>query len=908
MILKEPTGRGSLGALAAVLLFAAAASSGEALTAFSTGGHTVYHLQCGKMQPGGETAIVAAAFDGAVLCYTASGELIWKNGDSSAFPFDLEVADLDGDGRDETLVAAAGGALYVLDHAGKLLWRFQREPPLLQVCVCRGSDRTPVILTGGIEKKLYALSADGRILQSTESPYVVRHVRAGNLLGDGKEYAAVVTAKNDTSRFFLQLFDPDGLKPVWEKPIGLETVNSTEGTKYHVPWAGYKVSPVDMLILDVDRDGKEEAILSDHFEQKGAFGVYNDQGRKILTSSTRGIKGKAYRMNLLSRVRLLGSNEDRILGLFGNQIVIYDLDGKVEKILDSSYALTSSAFEPESRTLYLGSSVSGGDGIYALRLDDPGWEKAYRDLRPVGKLARIEKNLETLAQQVERFQRPDYQRPPPETLVVTGRSSDEIRAEFLDGYHYENVKFAQFNLFTEDYDRDILQGIWKTTRETRHKYNFTAEEIIAFAAQREAAGEPFALWAGHGNDPFYMRLSTIEGILNAAPTMAKALVFPEMERTDKEMEYAVRAHIIPIAELCRRHGTAKIVLRNKNIFWSGSCYLGLWRDLLLGGEYKDVFIPSMEETNDRTQAISLSGRMGLWLTGAFDRISARAVTDNANFSRFWEWGAQQKQSHLLRSMALRASLGADMFLVNIYQGDQRDMIPFYRMIEKGAIAIPRREELLSVADVALGMKSPSPYFLEHGKNGHQINGYQPGGGRAVFDRMDCYWGAAPTTDSDFSNYAMGSRRRMLNFLPTNPYGLIASIPADTNLDASAHFRSMMITDGELFYDEDGKPVSASDYKPVAEEKLRDSAARLPIVVREDVAWTVVRLDPKHVRVTLIDSGYTDPDDRHAEIVLQHLNAKECRDVLANERLPVDHRSVKLTVPAGILRIVDIAHD
>ena len=59
----------------------------------------------------------------------------------------------------------------------------------------------------------------------------------------------------------------------------------------------------------------------------------------------------------------------------------------------------------------------------------------------------------------------------------------------------------------------------------------------------------------------------------------------------------------------------------------------------------------------------------------------------------------------------------------------------------------------------------------------------------VFDRMDCYWGGAPTEPTDFSNYAMGSRSRMLNFLPTNPYGLIASVPANTELSEHHRFRA-----------------------------------------------------------------------------------------------------------------------
>ena len=884
-----------------------AASHAEVLQSFSTNGHTVYHLRCGQVESSGDSVVMAAALDGTTLCYTHGGNLLWKNDTNHSLPLDLAVADLNGDGRDETLVASADGSLYAFGHSGELKWQFRREPPLIQVCPVTNKDQGTVILTGGIEKKLYALSVDGEVLHTVEFPYPVRHIRSGNFLGDGKNYAAVVTAKNDRSRYFLQLFDPVSLKPIWEKPVGLATTNPTEGTKFFVPWAGYRVAVFSLLTIDINDDGSDEILLTDHFEKKGIFYAYNGRGEKILTSSSKRIRGRAYRMNLLTRVTMPDSKQERIVGLFGNQLIVYDLAGKIEQILDASYALSCAAFDDKTGTLFLGSSISGGDGIYALDLNQPGWQKAFQNLKPVGRLAQVEKNLATLAEQIERYERPPYQRPPKPTTVITGRSADENRELYSSEHNYKNVSFVQFNLLTEDYDRDILKAPWDKQRETRHKYDKTAEQIVAFAREREQRGEPFALWAGHGNDPFYMRLTTIQAILEAAPTTCRALVFPEMERTDDAMEYAVRTHIVPIAELCRRHGTAKIVLRNKNIFFNASCYLDFWRKILLGGQYSDIFIPSMEETNGRTQAISLSGRMGLWLTGHFDRISGRAVTDNANFSRFWEWGAQQNLSHLMRSMVLRTSLGADTILVNIYQGDPRSLAPLYRMLEKGVIAIPEREELLSVADLCLGMKRPSETFLKHGKNGHLISGYEPRSTEMVFDRMDCYWGGAPTNASDFSNYAMGSRSRMLNFLPTNPYGLIASIPATTDLKASPFFRSMLITDGKVFYNDQDQPVSAADYKATALAALRESASRLPVRVEGEVAWTVIRLGPKHVRVTLIDPGYISPADREAKIILQHLNAIAGRDALTDERLSIDENTVSLTVPAGVLRVVDVAH-
>jgi hypothetical protein len=149
---------------------------------------------------------------------------------------------------------------------------------------------------------------------------------------------------------------------------------------------------------------------------------------------------------------------------------------------------------------------------------------------------------------------------------------------------------------------------------------------------------------------------------------------------------------------------------------------------------------------------------------------------------------------------------------------------------------------------------------------------------------------------------------MLNFLPTNPYGLIASVPASTDCKQTPFFREMLVTDGRFFYHQQNRPVSAVDYRAQAMATLQASAARLPIRVEGEVAWTVVRLDAKHVRVTLVDPGYISPAEREATIVLQHLRATSCRDILRGESLPLSGDRLRLTVPAGIVRIVDIAHD
>ncbi len=876
------------------------------VSTFHTGGHTVYQLRCAYQAGRTDPLLVGAAYDGTIVCYTTAGRELWTNSDSSAFPFDLTTFDIDGDGRDEILVASADGILRALDPDGALLWSFKREPPLLQVAATRSADGTISILTGGMEKVLYSLRPDGTVRARNASPFVVRHIRCGNIFGDGNPLAAVVTAKNDKSRHLLQLHDPATLAPRWEKPLALTAANPTKGTAFEVPWLGNRLPAYSLLLTDVNGDGCDEMLLSHDFSKKGVFSVYDRNARKLFTSSRKGLRGKAYRMNLLCRTQTGVAGADAILGLFGHQLVEYALDGSIRSIHDAGYAFADGVYDKGSRTYFLGGSISGGDGIHALRLDRAGWGKSFSMLRPGGRIAEVEANLALLEKQVAGFTPPAYQPVPRSTLVITGRNQPEI-ARLAAGHDFSALRFAQFNLFTEDYDRSALGAGWDRRRESRHKYNFSADQIVAFARAREQAGEPFALWAGHGNDPFYMRLETIRRVLDAAPTALRALVFPEMTDTNQAMAYAVKHHIIPVARLCRKHGKAKVVLRNKSVFWNANCYLDLWRDTLLSSEYRDVFLPGMEETNDRCQALSLAGSTGLWLAGVFDGITARAVTDNANFCRFWEWGAQQVLHHMFRSLAYRASLGADWFLVNVYQGDPKQLAVLYRMLDKGIIAVPDREALLSVSPVCVGMRKPAEAFVRHGNNGHAVNRYKPGEPDMVFDRLDTYWAAAPTPEHDLTRYGMGSERRMLDFLPRYPYGLLSMMPAETDLDSIPRVRRMVQTDGVVFYDERGKAVTPKEYRPRMEAALKAGAAELPVRVRGNVAWSVVRLDEAHVRVMILDRGYLDPAERDAEIVCQQLQPRWCRDILSGEELPGDGPRYRLTVPAGSLRILDIEH-
>lgn len=874
--------------LAASTFLTASEGYAEATRSFSTGGHSVYHVRPATVNGQGGRALIGAAYDGMVLCLDqAGGTALWKT-PVGGFPFDLAVADLDGDGWDECLIASSDGALYALDHDGARMWTFQRTAPLYQVCVATLADGTLAIAAGGVEQTLHLLSPNGQLLRSLETEDCIRHVRAGRFLGEPGMQIAVATASSGLSgRLSLMLLDPATLEPFWRKS-GLGQFAHNSGRRFF-----------SMASFDTNNDGADEILLSHSWGDNGRVTAYDGRGNEIYSEADPArIPRVSYRMNLLAPVEL--PNDRFILDLFANMLILHNADGTVRQVGTARYAFANLAFDPVSRRCFLAGETSGGDGIYSLALDQPDWMEQFEKIQSIGRLAEVETNLDRLRRQVAEFQPPAYQPRPRETTVI-GRPAD--RAD----RHVRSVRYITLSQKVEDPD-----AFWCREQDKRQKYDMTAEEIIAAAQRQEAAGEDFVVWAGHGTAAF-MPLETMQAVLRAAPQRCFGFAFAEMEKSDERMAAVVGDILAPLARSCREHGRAKIVLQNKNIFYNGSCYIPFWKKALLDSGFSDVFLPSLEETNCRTQELSLAGRMGLWLTGYFDQWSERIVTDNACFDRMWEWSSQQVLSHHMRHFISRAAQGADAFSVAIHQGPfsgdlARQMNVCYDMLEKGIVHVPSRDELLSVSPVCLGMKSPpSPSMLQHGKNGHGMTFPRDSHPPLVFDRLDTYWGGAPTLEHDFSRYALGVQRRMTNFLPQAPYGMVVMIPDEASPEQRSRFSRVLSTDGERFFDEQGQSHGPAEYAPTVEKALREAAAQLPILVQGEAHWAASRLDASHIRVTLIDPGYVDPAERAVAVVCQTIEPVSATDILSRESLPLDKGAIRLAIPAGSMRVIDIAH-
>jgi len=921
-------------AVSCIAVSAVAADAETAgLTSFDTG-YTITKVR--TAQDSGVSHIVASSYEGTVLAIRYDGTVLWKNELSGFMNRDLWCEDITGDGNDEVLAANADGTLYCLDGMGKLRWKFKaNDAPMNAVCVVR-HDGAAYVVCGGYDMNVYYLTAGGKLVKTIASatysvakpwgkpggkrfPAKDRHI--ANFIRkargpDGKKILVVHgTLNSNSTTGSIYLF-----KPMADKPF--HTIITLAGSK---PYG-------DLSVSDIDGDGIDEITLGTSTTIQSSVVVRIDlktyKSRSLdLAAFRRQAGGNGYRV--AQTVSFGSPGSGRFLTAFGSCLIVSPLDFDTKKLefLTCGYSFNDLWKDPKTGRILLASAQSGGSGIHIIDTSVPQWQAAYRNFQPAGKLKAILDNTAAVRRQLATFKAPAHERAPRPVYMLSESLKGDLRqkASQLEAEHGSPVFLnSKFMPRVEHWDRSAVSSkSYRNKRDRRKKYVLTQKEMLAQILPLYAgAAKGVAFWGGHGNDPYMINPDTLGKTLDAARGKMSVFIYPELEHYDQDFALVLKEHLYPLADRCRKTN-GRIYVRTKHAFWQSIVYMPLW-SRLLSGEFADVFVPSMEETTDKTMEQSVAGRAGIWASGAVNQWGSRGARDNASFDRLRQHSHQMIPNHFLRAQIYNIACGATY--QNNYPVNQEYFSILYELIAKGALYVPQRNEIVSFSPVHLSMTTPDKHYLDEGNNAKWLTFYDKAFEKKnpmVFSRLNGTWPGAPVTEWDFSRYAAGVTDRRLNFIPPYRNGLVLITPPQQGAFAAKNavrkalrdylhpiYKSILkehITDGRSYYSADGKRRYAADeYCKTIESDIKERAKLLPLTVSGDVGWVVAQTAPRHLRLTLVDGGYINPAARTATVRFHTVKPKGMRDVLSGETLDISGQSsVKLPVPCGLFRFIDI---
>lgn len=913
--------------------FQAQAAEPQPLTSYETD-YTVSMVR--SAQTGSDSIIVASSYEGTVLGMDYDGTLLWTNTLSGYMNRDIWCDDLTGDGTDEILAANADGTIYCLNASGVEQWQFKtNNAPMNAVCVVHDADDTPYVVCGGFDLNIYYLSTKGELLKTIESSsYSIDIAWDGILPPRPPDYLHTANFLRPVQTNGTEILAVQGVLNVQQESGSLYLFEVMADLPFRSDDVASKMRVGDFRAHDPEGDGTDLITM-------GAS-VNRPDGRILTCDPTDGTQlefniydtfdqecGPGYRV---AQVETIPDDEHgfEYFILYGDNIMLVppDLDPADSTVLSTSYAYNDLWQDPATGRLILASAQSGGSCIHLIDPLHADWQTDYEQLSPPGKIAAMIANTAAARTQLAAFEKPAWERDPLpvyltsestkglETLVssITNNYASPI---FLNSYWNPNVQTDDWRTVSA-FENDV----YREKRDGRKNYVLTPQEVYDQVLPKYDGSAGVEMWGGHGNDPYFYQPEVLRTIIDSADGKRTVLTWPEMGDETSDFEWVLNDLFYPLADYAQDKNTT-IFLRSKHIYWQSTIYLPMWNELI-SGEYADVFVSSLEETSGKEMDLSIAARMGLWASGAVDSWGTRAVPDNASYDRLRQFSTQRLPNHFLRMLVYHLSSGAQY--LNNFAVDQEYISIFWELIAKGALFVPRPEEIVSFNPVHLSMKEPDAEYILSGKQ-NKWTTYWTGDSTAsdqfVFSRMSGTWPGAPLTEWDFSRYASGSTERRLDFLPRYRNGMVMITPPQQGVFADADaprgamsdhlhplYKNSMtefITDGRNYYSADGTESYEPDtYYQTVEATINERAKMLPVTVSGDVAWVCAQTDPYHLRLTLIDNGYINPNDRIAQVSFNTVTPVQITDLLDKKQFSTANpAAVSIDVPCGLFRFIDI---
>ncbi|MCL7752988.1 PQQ-binding-like beta-propeller repeat protein [Polaribacter sp. Z022] len=895
--------------------------------------HTISKVRIAKKK--GKNYIVNSSFKGTLLAIDYNGKTLWKNKLSGFMNQDVWCSDITGDGNDEILAANADGTLYCLNKNGKLLWKFKKNDAPMYAVTAIKKDNSAYVVCGGFDKNIYYLSSKGKLVKTLASSTYSKE-KFGKLNGkskthianflrvakqaDGSENLVVVAAINSMQhKGAIYLFEPLADKPYKrivlknKKPIGDVRISKYFGNGKNEILAGTSTILADTKFLRYNLESEVNQTF-DARKHRMALGK------------------NAY---LVPQTTIISDgNSHQYFTIAGSRIVLLaDNFTKLNKILVNKYTYNDMWHDTANKKIILGSVQSGGSCIHIIDYTNKKWKSAFEKLEPHGKIEAILANTEKVRKDLRKFKKPSWERNVKPIFFVSDLPINKKNVSYphpvIDkvNSNYDSPSFLAFKFFPtaqdpKDWNRDTIPNqFYRDRRDRRKKYTMTEADVLEKTTVAFKDHKGLAMWGGHGNDPFFYSSRTKRKLIDASGDKKMVFIFPELENHTKDFKYVLDDMLYPLAKY-GKNKNVNIHLRCKNIFWQGPAYMPMW-SRLQSGEFADIFVPTMEETSDKSMDLSVAGRVGYWLGGSVNQWGTRSIMDNASYDRLRQFSSQRLPNHAMRQIIYAAANGATHF--NNFAVDQDYFSVVWELIAKGALYVPNRNELLSLSPVHLSMTTPDHHYLESSKVKSIIEFSQEeeNKNKMVFGRINGSWPAAPVTEWDFSKYAANETERRLNFIPSYNNGLVLITPVQNGTLAKKDeprgklvdklhpiYKNILkeyITDGRNYISADGKQkFPAETYYKTIKKDIEKSAKLLPLTVSGNVGWVVAQTDKKHIRLTLVDGDYISPSDKEITVTFHTAKPKKMTDLLNGENFSLKNtKAVKVKIPCGSYRFIDI---
>lgn len=859
---------------------------------FSISGNAIRHTITANVN--GNTVLYIGELDGSLSCYTLNGQKIWrKQTTNPAVLFEIEAADINNNGNDELIAVSGNGNVYCYDSVGRQLWKYtpNHKVRFSEVAVVK-NNKNVQIFVGGNDYYLYELNADGALKSKTKISGVVRKIAVGNFISANKQSLFVMTlAKDKYGWDYMGIMDPETKKTIAQAP--------KKGLSF-----GKAVMITDIVIADIDKNRKDDILFFGDTAWKPIFIGLNSDFKVIAK-----FEGTRKQLQRYGHARgAFNSKKNEIIFQYGSMMFVLDKKGELKATGGERYkgefVFSDITYHGGTNQLIAAGEVDGGNSVYFYDLKKSSWINTVQ--KKQGRMVEVKFNLKKLYEQALNFKMPSYQQPSKKEWVMITSKTPSSKVTRLKG---GEVKFVIQTSPREGTSRSKLVakiGEKALKKDRRGKYKDSRADIVQMAKDFESKNQPFTFWAGHGNDPFYVQIETLEKVLEVAPNTCYGFVYAEMDNVnDPRIIHFVNEYIPRLAKAIRKHNKAKLYLRYKNMFWSATSHLPLWKDLFFSGKYSDFLVPASEDTSNRTQDLNLAGRVGMFAGGYVNDFAMRLVDDNPTSWRPLSPGGQKSISPYLRQGVMMAAYGAHYgVIINNSFTEEPGLNILFALMGSGVLPLVERENIESIGSWHL-IKEVDEELIHSVDHHHNLKSYKSDDDNAVFSVAQMNWAGTSIPNHDFSKLAMGVNYRWLNYIPELPYGMVPIGPVEYQKTLEEKYIPFSVSNAKHGYRGDLK-VPANQFANNISQSLNVGKKNLNVTVK-GAAWSAVKIDASHTRIILMDQGYIDPQNRNATISFSHRQPKSAKDILSNENIEINNNLSKVIVPAGSLRFIDVTY-